>query len=82
MVSFAEILAAFADVFAFSESSFAERLVAFACVEGIFFSGRYHNNILNYDYFNCKTHQFLSLVFNVVALFWLLYCCNYISLTY
>ena len=63
----ADILAAFAYFLAYSESSFAERLVAFACVEGIFFSGRYYNNYLNYDYFCCKTHKFVSLFFHVVA---------------
>ncbi|KAJ8565893.1 hypothetical protein K7X08_008469 [Anisodus acutangulus] len=52
-----------------SSSSFDERLVAFACVEGIFFSGRYAANSL--FIWKMNIHAVTYFVRNFCAIFWL-----------
>jgi len=56
-----------------SSSSFAERLVAFACVEGIFFSGRYAANSLFSLHDSTKTDY---ICFLLVVLKINITCCN------
>lgn len=63
-----------------SSSSFAERLVAFACVEGIFFSGRYNsisiqsrmdNDKVCVRLFSKGSWLIFSLLLSFCAIFWL-----------